>query len=71
MNSDAALTTLLRHPWHHIRPRHRGQFMLLLVLLASFPVILSIGAVIPFLGVLTAPERIFEMPVVSVMVWRH
>jgi len=37
--------------------------LLVLMLLASFAEILSIGAVLPFLGVLTAPERIFEMPV--------
>lgn len=30
------------------------------MLLASFAEILSIGAVLPFLGVLTAPERVFE-----------
>ena len=35
------------------------------MLLASFAEILSIGAVLPFLGVLTAPERIFEMPAVQ------
>lgn len=52
---------LLRRLWHHISPRRRGQFGLLLVLmlLASFAEILSIGAVLPFLGVLTAPERVF------------
>jgi ATP-binding cassette, subfamily B, bacterial PglK len=32
------------------------------MLLASFAEILSIGAVLPFLGVLTAPTRIFEYP---------
>ena len=32
------------------------------MLLASFAEILSIGAVLPFLGVLTAPERIFQLP---------
>jgi ATP-binding cassette subfamily B protein len=32
------------------------------MLLASFAEILSIGAVLPFLAVLTGPERIFEMP---------
>jgi ATP-binding cassette subfamily B protein len=32
------------------------------MLLTSFTEILSIGAVLPFLGVLTAPERIFELP---------
>lgn len=39
------------------------MLLLVLMLLASFAEILSIGAVLPFLGVLTAPERIFEMPV--------
>jgi len=41
------------------------QFGLLfvLMLLASFTEVLSISAVLPFLGVLTAPERIFELPV--------
>jgi ATP-binding cassette subfamily B protein len=41
------------------------------MLFASFAEILSIGAVLPFLGVLTAPERIFEMhaaqPVIQVL----
>lgn len=32
---------------------------------ASFAEILSIGAVLPFLAVLTAPERIFQLPVVQ------
>jgi ATP-binding cassette subfamily B protein len=48
--------------WQHISPRRRWQLGLLLVLmiLASFAEILSIGAVFPFLGVLTAPHRVFE-----------
>ena len=47
--------------WHHISRRRRGQFGLLLVLmvLASLAEIVSIGAVLPFLGVLTSPERVF------------
>jgi len=67
MNSDAPITTLLRRLWHHISLPRRRQFSLLLVLmlLASFAEILSIGAVLPFLGVLTAPERIFEVPVMQ------
>jgi ABC-type multidrug transport system fused ATPase/permease subunit len=65
MNSSQPISSLLKRLWHHISPRRRGQFGLLLVLmlLASFAEILSIGAVLPFLGVLTAPERIFELPV--------
>ena len=62
MQPSQSITTLLKRLWHHISPRRRGQFGLLLVLmlLASFAEILSIGAVLPFLGVLTAPERVFE-----------
>lgn len=58
------IKTLLKRLWYHIGPRRRGQFGLLLtlMLLASFAEILSIGTVLPFLGVLTAPERIFELP---------
>jgi len=59
-----SITHLLRRLWHHISPRRRGQFGLLLILMfvASFAEILSIGAVLPFLGVLTAPVRVFEHP---------
>lgn len=56
--------SLLARIWQHISLRRRGQFALLLVLMlfASFAEILSIGAVLPFLGVLTAPERVFSHP---------
>lgn len=56
------ITQLLTRLWSHISLRRRGRFGLLLVLmmLASFAEVLSIGAVLPFLGVLTAPERVFE-----------
>ena len=62
MQPNQSITTLLKRLWHHISLRRRGQFGLLLVLmlLASFAEMLSIGAVLPFLGVLTAPERVFE-----------
>lgn len=63
MNSQQPITSLLKRLWQQINPRRRRQFGLLLVLMlfASFAEILSIGVVLPFLGVLTAPERIFEM----------
>jgi ABC-type multidrug transport system fused ATPase/permease subunit len=64
MKENQSISSLLKRLWHHISPRRRGQFGLLLVLMliASFAEILSIGAVLPFLGVLTAPEHIFELP---------
>ncbi len=42
--------------------------LLVLMLLASFAEILSIGAVLPFLGVLTAPERVFSHPAAQPLV---
>ena len=62
--SSQAITHLLSRLWQYISPRRRRQFGLLFVLmiLASFAEIVSIGAVLPFLGVLTAPDRVFEYP---------
>lgn len=62
--TDRALFNLLRRLWHHISPRRRWQFGLLLALMlfVSFAEIVSIGAVLPFIGVLTAPERVFTHP---------
>ena len=58
---------LLTRLWRHVSPRRRQQFglLLILMLLASFAEILSIGSVIPFLGVLMSPERIFELSAVQ------
>ena len=55
---------LLDRLWRHLSPRRHTQFMALLVLmiLASFAEILSIGAVLPFLAMLTDPVRVFEHP---------
>ena len=62
MQSTQPIAQLLTRLWRHISPRRRRQFglLLILMLLASFAEILSIGAVLPFLAVLTAPERVFE-----------
>jgi ATP-binding cassette subfamily B protein len=56
------IQSLLVRLWQHINPHRRSQFglLLLLMMLASFAEIISIGAILPFLGVLTAPERVFE-----------
>ena len=53
---------LLLRLWSHISKRRRIQVFLLLILMfaASFAEILSIGAVLPFLAVLTNPDRIFQ-----------
>lgn len=57
------LVRLLRH----ISPRRRYQFMLLLglTLASSFAEVVSLGAVVPFIGILTQPEKVFDYPVVA------
>lgn len=64
MQPTQSVIQLLKRLWRHISQRRRIQFGLLLVLmvLASFAEIISIGAVLPFLGVLTAPDRVFVHP---------
>lgn len=64
MQTTQSITQLLSRLWQHISTRRRWQFGILLVLmvLASFAEIISIGAVLPFLAVLTGPSRIFEHP---------
>jgi ATP-binding cassette subfamily B protein len=56
---------LLHHLWNHINLRRRYQFVLLLVLMifTSFAEVLSIGAVIPFLTVITDPNIAFSNPI--------
>lgn len=67
------ITQLLHRLWRHISPHRRRHFGLLLalMLLASFAEILSIGAVLPFLAVLTSPERVFDhlatQPIIHVL----
>ena len=63
-SSPAASLDLLRRLWAHIAPRRRRQFGLLLILmvLAAFAEMISLGAVMPFLAVLLAPERVFNHP---------
>jgi len=55
--------------WHHLSQRRRRQFGLLtgLMLVSAFAEVASLGAVLPFLGILIAPERVFSHPIVSDM----
>ncbi len=58
---------LLVRLWHHLSRRRQRQFVLLsgLMLLGAFAEIVSLGAVLPFLGMLVAPDRVFKYPLVA------
>ena len=54
---------MIKKLWKHLTKRRKIQFFLLLVLmiLTSIMEVVSIGAIVPFLGVLTSPEKIYQM----------
>jgi ABC-type multidrug transport system fused ATPase/permease subunit len=62
-----SLPTLLVRLWHHLSRRRRRQFALLLglVLVSAFAEVVSLGAVLPFLGILAVPDRLFAHPFVA------
>ena len=67
------LLTLLVHLWNHLSRRRQRQFWLLmgLMLISAFAEVVSLGAVLPFLGILVAPEHVFSHPIVEdvALVW--
>lgn len=58
---DLSTVKQIRQLWRHLLPRRKKQLaiLLLLMIICSFAEVLSIGAVLPFLGALTSPEKIF------------
>jgi ABC-type multidrug transport system fused ATPase/permease subunit len=63
----AALPNLLVRLWHHLSRRRRRQFGLLmgLMLVGAFAEVVSLGAILPFLGILVAPDRVLSHPIVA------
>lgn len=64
MGDQQELSALLRGLWQHISRRRRIQLTGLfgLMLVGTAAELLSLGMVLPFLGALTSPERIFSHP---------
>ena len=67
--SSASTFTLLLGVWHHLSSRRRMQlgFLLLVMLASGVAELVSLGAVVPFLSVLSGPERLWEQPLVQVL----
>jgi hypothetical protein len=61
---NQSLFSQLKRIWLHISALRRFQFILLLglTLLCSIAEIISLGAVLPFIGIITQPEMIFASP---------
>lgn len=63
----AGLPGLVVRLWHHLSRRRQRQFVLLLglMLVSAFSEVVSLGALLPFLGILIAPDRVFNHPIVT------
>lgn len=65
--SVGSLADLLIRLWHLLSSRRQRQFLLLigLMLVSAVAEVVSLGAVLPFLGVLIDPERLFSQSLVA------
>jgi ATP-binding cassette, subfamily B, bacterial PglK len=61
---------VLKNLWKHLSARRRKQFWLLLILMivSSILEVVSVGAVLPFLGILTAPEQVYQHPLMQPLI---
>jgi ABC-type multidrug transport system fused ATPase/permease subunit len=63
----ATLPNLLARLFNHLPPRRKLQLGLVtgLMLVSAFAEVVSLGAVMPFLGILVAPDRVFKHSIVA------
>lgn len=62
MSQLRSLPALLGGVWGHLTLKRKRQFfyLLILIVLVSFAEVLNVGSVMPFIGVLVAPDRVFD-----------
>jgi len=67
MRNSQSIYRLLYRIWHNILPRRRWQFVLLLGLtvVSSFAEVVSLSAVVPFIGIITQPDKVFNSPTIA------
>jgi ATP-binding cassette subfamily B protein len=65
--TSPSVTALLIQLYRHISGRRRRQFVLMLGLtvVTSFAEVISLGAVLPFIGILTQPDQVFAHPAMA------
>jgi ATP-binding cassette, subfamily B, bacterial PglK len=64
--SSLNIRDLLKRLWNHLTQRRKRQVALLsaLILISAFAETVSLGAVLPFLAILTSPQRVLRFPIV-------
>lgn len=68
--SESNIVALLFRLYRHTSRRRRRQFVLLLglTIITLFAEVVSLGAVLPFVGIIAQPEKVFESPTLAVVV---
>ena len=63
------MPTLMVRLWRRLSPRRQHQFGLVLglMVISAFAEVVSLGAVLPFIGILTAPNRVLNYPLIADM----
>lgn len=66
-NSPSSFLNLSLRLWYHLSSRRQRQFGLVLglMLVSALADVVSVGAVLPFLGIFTVPDRVFSFPLVA------
>jgi ABC-type bacteriocin/lantibiotic exporter with double-glycine peptidase domain len=61
---SSSLFNIITQLWEHISKERKRHFVipLILTVIASISEIVSLGAVLPFIGILTQPENVFNSP---------
>lgn len=61
---------LLSRLWSHLKKERKRQFFVIMVLMfvSGMMEVISLGAIVPFLGVLIAPDKVLEYPIVFELV---
>lgn len=71
-DNNRSIVALLKRLWGHLSPLRRRQFGLVTVLMlfSALAEVVSLGAVLPFLGIITAPHIALQSPIVAqAMAW--
>ena len=63
----ATYTALLMRLWHHLGPRRHRQVLLIvgLMFVAAVAEVISLGSVLPFVGILAAPDIVWRHPLIA------
>jgi ABC-type multidrug transport system fused ATPase/permease subunit len=63
----ATYSALLSRLWHHLGPRRHRQVLLIVVLMfvAALAEVVSLGSVLPFVGILAAPDIVWKYPLIA------